>query len=123
LSQTSFSTNTTITFSANFNNSFSSVTNYPVTLANSNGTITVSVNTYTLSGGLAGGQYTIVLAVTFPSGPGITLNFNGTGIATGARFNYVSIITGNVSSGIRYIVLTFATPDGTTFYLSGSNFA
>jgi hypothetical protein len=122
LSPTSFSTSGTTTLTANFNSSYSSVTNYPVTLTNNNGGITISVNTYVLSGGVAGGQYTIVLAITMVPNAGTTLNFNGTGIASGAKFNFTSITnTYSGTTATKYVVLTFAY-DGTNYFMSGSNF-
>ena len=123
LSPTSFSTSGSATLTANFNSSYSSVTRYPVSLTNSNGTIIISVNTYTLSGGLSGGQYTIVLEITMAGNAGTTLHFNGTGLATGAKFNFIRITnTYGGTTETKYVVLTFAY-DGTNYYLSGSNFA
>jgi hypothetical protein len=122
LSPTSFPTSGSATLTANFNSSYSSVTRYPVTLVNNNGSITISVNTYALSGGLSGGQYTIVLAITIAAGPGVTLNFNGTGIASGAKFNFTTISnTYGGTTATKYVVLTFAY-DGTDYFMSGSNF-
>lgn len=122
---TNFPSSGTATLTVNFASSYSCVTRFPVTLRNSNGTITISVNTYTLSGGLAGGQYTIVLEITMDPNAGTTLNFNGTGIATGAKYNFVSITNsfgGGSTPVTKYLVLTFAY-DGTNYYLSGSNFS
>ncbi len=119
---TNFPSSGTATLTANFNSSYSSVTRYPVTISNSNGPITINVNTYTLSGGLAGGQYTIVLEITMNGNAGTTLNFNGTGIATGAKYNFTSITnTYGGTTATKYIVLTFAY-DGTNYFLSGSLF-
>jgi len=120
---TNFPSSGTATLTVNFASSYSCVTRFPVTLSNSNGTITISVNTYTLSGGLAGGQYTIVLEITMAGNAGTTLNFNGTGIATGAKYNFTSISNSFGGSTVtKYVVLTFAY-DGTNYYLSGSNFS
>jgi hypothetical protein len=120
---TTFPSSGTATLTVNFASSYSCVTRFPVTLRNSNGTITISVNTYTLSGGLAGGQYTIVLEITMDGNAGTTLNFNGTGIATGAKYNFTSISNSFGGSTVtKYVVLTFAY-DGTNYYLSGSNFS
>jgi hypothetical protein len=122
LSPTSFPTSGSAILTANFNSSYSSVTRYPVTLTNSNGSITINVNTYTLSGGLSGGQYTIVLEITMAGNAGTTLNFNGTGTASGAKFNFIRITnTYGGTTETKYVVLTFAY-DGSNYYLSGSNF-
>lgn len=119
---TNFQSSGTATLTANFNSSYSSVTRYPVTISNFGGVITIDVNTYTLSGGLAGGQYTIVLEITMNPNAGTTLNFNGTGIATGAKYNFTSITnTYGGTTATKYIVLTFAY-DGTNYFLSGSLF-
>ena len=118
-----FPSSGTATLTVNFASSYSCVTRFPVTLRNSNGTITISVNTYTLSGGLAGGQYTIVLEITMDGNAGTTLNFNGTGIATGAKYNFTSISNSFGGSTVtKYVVLTFAY-DGTNYFMSGSNFS
>lgn len=121
---TNWSTTGTAILTANFGTSYSCVTRYPVTISNSNGTITISVNTYTLSGGLTGGQYTIVLEITMAGNAGTTLNFNGTtGPATGAKFNFAQITnTYGGTTATKYLVLTFVY-DGTNYYMSGSNFS
>jgi hypothetical protein len=89
--------------------------------------IWINLNTYALSGGLPGGQYTIVFVATvvdIPSGNGIQLNVNGIGIGVGTgqglniRFNFNQITSCNP---VKYIVLTFAY-DGVSYYLCGSNF-
>ena len=122
MSPNAFPNSGTTTLTANFNNSFSSVTRHAVLFANNNGTITISVNTYALSGGVSGGQYTIVLVITMNGNAGTTLNFNGTGTATGAKFNFVQITnTYGGTAATKYVVLTFAY-DGTNYFMSGSNF-
>ncbi len=119
---TSVSSTGTDTLAVNFNNSFSSVTNYTVNFTNSNGTIVRTINNYALSGGVPGGQYTLVIKLVIASNPGTTFIFNGTGLgAQGPKTNFTSISTGSVNSGTRYVVLTFAY-DGTNYFLSGSLF-
>jgi hypothetical protein len=110
------------TLVVNFNNSFSSVTNYTVNFTNNNGTIVRTINNYALSGGVPGGQYTLVIQLVIASNPGTTFTFNGTGLgAQGPKTNFTSISTGSVNSGTRHVVLTFAY-DGTNYFLSGSLF-
>ena len=119
---TNFPSSGTARLTVAFGSSYSCVTRFPVTLSNSNGTIIISVNTYTLSGGLTGGQYTIVLEITMAGNAGTTLNFNGTGVASGAKFNFAQIQnTYGGSTATKYVVLTFVF-DGTNYYMSGSNF-
>lgn len=110
------------TLAVNFNNSFSSVTNYTVNFTNNNGVISRTINNYALSGGVPGGQYTLVIQLVIASNPGTTFTFNGTGLgAQGPKTNFTSISTGSVNSGTRHVVLTFAY-DGTNYFLSGSLF-
>jgi len=113
------------TLAVNFNNSFSSVTNYTVNFTSQAGTIIRTINNYSLSGGVAGGQYTLVIQfVTITSNSGTNVIFNGTGLTTTPipKTNFTTISTGNFSgAATKYVVLTFAY-DGTNYFLSGSNF-
>ena len=111
------------TLRVNFNNSFSSVTRYEINYTSQvAGTSVYTINNYALSNGLSGGQYTLVIAINIPGGPGVTYTFNGSGFSLTPKFNFTTITTGNVNvSTTRYIVLTFAY-DGTNYFMSGSNF-
>jgi hypothetical protein len=109
------------TLTVNFNSSFSSVTNYTVNFTGS-ATTTQTINAYTLSGGVAGGQYNVVIQLTCSGGGTTTWTFNGTGLATTQKTNFVTITTTAMTTGnTRYVVLTFAY-DGTNYFMSGSNF-
>ena len=115
-------TQNNVTLTVNFNNSFSSVTRYALTYV-PGGTTVITISNYSLSGGVSGGQYTLVIEITIPGNAGVTYTFNGTGLSTAPipKTNFVTISTGSVNGGTRYIVLTFAF-DGTNYFLSGSNF-
>jgi hypothetical protein len=115
-------TNANQILTVNFNSSFSSVTNYTVNFTGS-ATTTQTINAYTLSGGVAGGQYNVVIQLTCSGGGTTTWTFNGTGLATTQKTNFVTITTTAMTTGTtRYVVLTFAY-DGTNYFISGSNFA
>ena len=119
----STSTSGSDTLAVNFNNSFSSVTKYTVNFTNSNGAITRTISNYSLSGGVSGGQYTLVIELIIANNAGTNFIFNGTGLTTAPipKTNFVTISTGSVNVGTRFIVLTFAF-DGLNYFLSGSNF-
>lgn len=110
------------TLTVNFNNSFSSVTRYLVNFTTTT-TTTQTINTYTLSGGVTGGQYTLVIQLVAAGTGTTTWTFNGTSLATTQKSNFVTITTGTMTTGTtKYVVLTFAY-DGTNYFISGSNFA
>lgn len=116
----SITTNQTLT--VNFNNSFSSVTRYLVNFTTTT-TTTQTINTYTLSGGVTGGQYTLVIQLVAGGTGTTTWTFNGTGLASTQKSNFATITTGAMTTGTtKYVVLTFAY-DGTNYFISGSNFA
>jgi hypothetical protein len=119
---TTISASANQTLTVNFNSSFSSVTNYTVNFTGTN-TTTQTITAYTLSGGVTGGQYNVVIQL-FCSGSGTTTwTFNGTGLASTQKTNFATIsTTAMVTGNTRYVVLTFAY-DGTNYFMSGSNFA
>jgi hypothetical protein len=110
------------TLTLNFNTSFSSVTRYLVNFTATN-TTTQTINNYNLSGGVIGGQYTLVIQLVAAGTGTTTWTFNGTGLASTQKSNFATITTGTMTTGVtKYIVLTFAY-DGTNYFISGSNFA
>jgi hypothetical protein len=110
------------TLTLNFNTSFSSVTRYLVNFTATN-TTTQTINNYTLSGGVIGGQYTLVIQLVAAGTGTTTWTFNGTSLASTQKSNFATITTGTMTTGVtKYIVLTFAY-DGTNYFISGSNFA
>ena len=115
------SVDTNQTLTVNFNNSFSSVTNYTVSFTA--GSITTqTITAYTLSGGITGGQYTVVIQLVCSGIGTTTWVFNGPSLS-GQRSNFTTISTTAMNSGAtRYVVLTFAY-DGTQYFISGSNFS
>ena len=114
--------NTNQTLTLNFNTSFSSVTRYLVNFT-ATATTTQTINTYNLSGGVIGGQYTLVIQLVAAGTGTTTWTFNGTSLASTQKSNFATITTGTMTTGVtKYIVLTFAY-DGTNYFISGSNFA
>jgi hypothetical protein len=119
---TTISANSNQTLTLNFNTSFSSVTRYLVNFTATNTTIQ-TINNYSLSGGVIGGQYTLVIQLVAAGTGTTTWTFNGTGLVTTQKSNFATITTGTMTTGVtKYIVLTFAY-DGTNYFISGSNFA
>jgi hypothetical protein len=119
---TTISANSNQTLTLNFNTSFSSVTRYLVNFTATN-TTTQTINIYNLSGGVIGGQYTLVIQLVAAGTGTTTWTFNGTGLASTQKSNFATITTGTMTTGVtKYIVLTFAY-DGTNYFISGSNFA
>jgi len=120
---TSLTASANATLTVNFNNSFSSVTNYLVSFTSTAGPWTITINTYTFSGAVAGGQYTLVIELFAGGGGTTTWTFNGTGLAATQKTNFTTITTSGMTTGTtRYIVLTVSY-DGTNYYMSGSTFA
>ena len=121
---TSFSGSGSDTLTINFNNSFSCVTRYAITATNNNGTVIRTITNYALSGGVTGGQYTVVVEITMLGNAGTTFTFNGTGLTTApvpkTNFTTISASFGGTTT-TRHFVLTFAY-DGTNYFLSGSLF-
>jgi len=75
-----------------------------------------------LSGGITGGQYTLVIQLTCNGGGTTTWTFNGPSLS-GQRSNFTTISTTAMTTGAtRYVVLTFAY-DGTQYFISGSTFS
>jgi hypothetical protein len=119
---TTISANSNQTLTLNFNTSFSSVTRYLVNFTATN-TTTQTINIYNLSGGVIGGQYTLVIQLVAAGTGTTTWTFNGTVLASTQKSNFATITTGTMTTGVtKYIVLTFAY-DGTNYFISGSNFA
>ena len=122
---TSLTASANATLTVNFNNSFSSVTNYTVSFTSTTGPWTITINAYAFSGGIAGGQYTLVIQLFCTGGGTTTWTFNGPS-ASGPpvlKSNFSTITTTGMTTGTtRYIVLTMAY-DGTTYFVSGSTFA
>jgi hypothetical protein len=119
---TTISANSNQTLTLNFNTSFSSVTRYLVNFTATN-TTTQTINIYNLSGGVIGGQYTLVIQLVAAGTGTTTWTFNGTSLASTQKSNFATITTGTMTTGVtKYIVLTFAY-DGTNYFISGSNFA
>ena len=112
------------TLTVNFNNSFTSLTNYTATFASTNNVqpITRTITAYALSGGLVGGQYTLVIQLNIIPGAGTTFTFNGTSLVSiKTNFTTISVSVPSGSTETRYVALSFAY-DGTNYYLTGSSF-
>jgi hypothetical protein len=111
------------TLTVNFNNTYSSVTNYTITYTGS-ATTTQTFTTYTFSNAVAGGQYTITIKLVANSGGASTTTwtFNGTGLAANQKSNFTTISTTADQGVTTYVVLTIAY-DGSNYFISGSTFA
>jgi hypothetical protein len=121
------------TLTINFNNSYTSVINFPVTFTNtSGGSSIITINNYQLNNAIAGSQHTICFALTNASGSTGTIQwvFNGqtsfTTNVSSLKMNFTNITvptTAGYAAGlIRYLVLTVAY-DGSSYYMSGSQFS
>jgi hypothetical protein len=115
------------TLSINFNNSFTSVTNYPVSSTNNTTASVITINNYQFTNAVVGAQYTIGITLTNNGTSTTQWVFNGqTGPPTtnvALKTNFADISTTAFSSGnIKYLVLTIAY-DGSYYYMAGSLFA
>jgi hypothetical protein len=123
---TNFFANSNQTLTVNFNNSFSSVTRYIHNFTTGSSNTIQTITTYSLSEGLAGGQYTLIIELVSSSGSvgSATWVFNGPSV-TGPppqKSNFTTISTPAMTPGTtRYVVLTFVF-DGVNYFISGSNF-
>jgi len=115
--------------STNLTINFNKLTQGYATANISNGaSTTTTLNSFTFSNPIAGGQYTIMISLTGTGGFTPTLTITPPTVASSTiRFNFASIsvttsaTTAPVQTNPKYIVLTIAY-DGTNYYISGSGF-
>ena len=107
----------------NFNGFFQGNTSYALTTGT---TGTTTITTFSFSGALSGGQYTIIISITGTAAAVPTLTITPTPSTTNrCNFTTVSVaVTGATTptqTNPKYIVLTVAY-DGTNYYISASGF-
>jgi hypothetical protein len=115
--------------STNLTINFNKLTQGYATANISNGaSTTTTLNSFTFSNPIAGGQYTIMISLTGTGGFTPTLTITPPTVASSTiRFNFASIsvttssTTAPVQTNPKYIVLTIAY-DGINYYISGSAF-
>jgi hypothetical protein len=130
---TSITTTANATLTINFNNSYTSVTNYSVSSTNNTGASIITINNYQFSNAIIGAQYTIGITLTNNGSQTTQWTFLGQGASppstaattnvASLKTNFSTISTTAYSSGtVKYFVLTIAY-DGSSYYMAGSLFA
>ena len=111
------------TLTVNFNGFFQGNTSYALTTG---ATGTTTITTFSFSGAVSSGNYTIIISITGTAAATPTLSITPTASTTN-RCNFTSIsvvVTGATTptqTNPKYIILTVAY-DGTNYYISGSGF-